>query len=326
MADLGAIDLPLLLALQSLLATNSVTASARALGRSQPSMSRTLGRLRTILGDPLFVAVGRTLRPTPRALALRPVVADLLDAMRRLTAPTPAFVPQAERRTVRIAAADYATVVLLDGWIAALRQEAPGIVVDVTPVDASSIDPLARGELDLAIAPRLAAVGLDQFVARELFSDRAVCVMRRGHPWARRPLRLADYLALEHVMIGSVLPPVSSVDEALHRLRRTRTIVARMPSVVSALMLVAASDVVATSWARIVPYLGPQLVARPLPFAVAPLELHVMWHPRETASAFHRWLRESLIAHARANLTASDRSTASASGRTSRAPAARRAR
>lgn len=303
------IDRPLLLALQSLLATQSVTASARALGRSQPSMSRTLARLRILLGDPLFVPAGRVLRPTPRALALRPVVADVLDAMRRLTAPTPEFSPRAERRTVRIAAADYATVVLLDGWIAALRNEAPGVVVDVTSVDASSIDPLARGELDLAVAPRIAAVGLDQFVARKLLDDRAVCVLRRGHPLARRKLRLADYLALEHVMVGSVLPPVSAIDEALHRLRRTRSVVARMPSTVSALMLVAASDLAGTSWARVVPFLGPGLVVRELPFSVPPLELHLMWHPRETASTFHRWLRESLLGYARARLGARDRRT-----------------
>ena len=43
--------------------------------------------------------------------------------------------------------------------------------VEVTPVDASSIDPLARGELDFAIAPRLPAAGLDQFVARKLIED-----------------------------------------------------------------------------------------------------------------------------------------------------------
>lgn len=272
--------------------------SARALGRTQSSVSRTLARLREVFDDPLLVHVGRALRPTPRARELQPAVTQALDGIRRLLAPPRPFSPADERRLVRVAAADYTTMVLLNGWLAKLRRVAPGVLVQVTPVDAMSIDPLARGELDLAIAPLLPGVGLDQFVVRKLLEDHLVCVLRRGHPLTRKKIKLRDYLALEHVMVGSVLPNVSSVDEALHRLRVVRTIAARMPSAVSALMLAADSDLAATSYARILPYFGGRVVARPLPFEVPPLELHLMWHPREASDPFHRWLRESLIAHA----------------------------
>ena len=292
------LGVPLLVALSSLLETASVTASARALGRTQSSMSRTLARLRESFGDPLLVPVGRTLRLTPRAQELRPAVVQALDGIDRLLAPPRPFSPAEEHRVVRIAASDYATVVLLDAWIGRLRREAPGVVVEISPVDASSIDPLARGELDLAIAPFLPGVSLDQFVVRSLLRDEHVCVMRRGHPMAKKKLSLRDYLALEHAMVASVLPTVSSVDEALHRLRVSRTVAARMPSAVSTLMLVAESDLVATSFSRAIPYFGGRLVTRPLPFSVPDLELHLMWHPRETSDAFHRWLRESLLGYA----------------------------
>ena len=98
-------------------------------------------------------------------------------------------------------------------------------------------------------------------------------------------------------MVGSVLPAVSSIDEELHRRGETRKVAARMPSVISALTLVAASDLAATSFARIVPFFGNQVVAKSLPFDVAPLEQHLLWHPRENTDPFHRWLRESLLAH-----------------------------
>ena len=293
------LDVPLLLALASLLETASVTASGRALGRPQSSMSRTLARLRALFDDPLLVSVGRTMRLTPRAQELRLSVAHALDGMRRLLTPSPASSPRGARRTVHIAAADYTSIVLLNAWIASLRRLAPGVVVRVTPVDAGSIEPLARGELDLAIAPLLPGAGLEQFVAKKILEDRYVCVLRRGHPRVRRKLGLREYLALEHVMIGSVLPVVSSIDEALHRLGATRTIAARMPSLASALMLVAESDLAATSFARAVPSFGDRVVARPLPFEVSPIELQLLWHPRESADPFHRWLRENLLAHAR---------------------------
>jgi DNA-binding transcriptional LysR family regulator len=302
------IDVPLLMALSSLLENASVTGTARALGRAQPSMSRTLARLRDVFDDPLLVPVGRTMRLTPRAQALRAPVAEALDGLRRLFAPASPTSPRDEQRNVRIAAADYASVVLLNAWVAELHRIAPGVVVRIVPVDAGSIEPLGRGELDLAIGPFLPGVGLEQFVAKKLLVDRYVCVFRRGHPRAKRTLRLRDYLELEHVMVGSVLPTVSAVDEALHRLGATRTVAARMPSAVSALMLVAESDFVATSFARIVPFFHERLVARPLPFELPPIELHLIWPPRENADPFHRWLREHLLTYATAQRRGPSRS------------------
>jgi DNA-binding transcriptional LysR family regulator len=291
------LDVPLLMALSSLLESASVTAAARALGRTQSSMSRTLARLRALFKDPLLLPVGRAMRLTPRAEELRVPVARALDGLRRLLTPRSSS-PRDEHRTVRIAAADYTSVVLLNGWLAELRRLAPGVAVRVTPVDAASIDPLARGELDLVIAPLLPGVGLDQFVARKILVDRYVCMFRRGHPQLKGKLGLRDYAQLEHVMVGSVLPAVSNIDEALHRLGVTRTIAARMQSLVAATLLVAASDFVATSYERLAPFFSGRVVARPLPFKMPPLELHLLWHPRQNVDPFHRWLRESLLAYA----------------------------
>lgn len=292
------LDGPLLAALASLLETANVTASARALGRTQSSMSRTLARLRDVFGDPLLVPVGRAMRLTPRARELRRPVITALDGLRRLFVPARPRSPSDERRTVHLAAADYACVVLLDGWVAELRRVAPGVVVRVTPVDAGSIEPLARGELDLAVAPLLPGVGLEQFVARRVLTDEYVCVLRKGHPLARGRFGLREYLKLEHVMVGSVLPAVSAVDEALHRKGATRTVAARLPSVLSALMMVGSTDFAAAGFARLVPYFAGRVVARPLPFELPPFELSLLWHPRENHDPFNRWLRESLLAYA----------------------------
>ncbi|WP_280205070.1 LysR family transcriptional regulator [Nocardia farcinica] len=73
------LDLNLLVALDSLLDTGSVTEAARRLHTSPSAMSRTLARLRRLLDDPLLVRSGRHLVPTPRALALRPEVAALVE-------------------------------------------------------------------------------------------------------------------------------------------------------------------------------------------------------------------------------------------------------
>ena len=64
------IDLNLLSALDVLLSECSVTSAAKRLGLSPSAMSRTFARLRAATGDPLLVAAGRSLVPTPYAAQL----------------------------------------------------------------------------------------------------------------------------------------------------------------------------------------------------------------------------------------------------------------
>lgn len=298
-AKLDEIDMPLLLALQALLEQQSVTGAARALGRTQSSVSRTLIRLRDLFGDPLLAPVGRGLQRTARGTELLPRLEQSLKSVRSLLIPPAPFEASRERRTVRIAAADYAQVVLLDAWMHRVRTLAPGLSFEVHPIDANSIEPLARGALDLAIAPRLPTPGMDQFVFRPLIVDRMRCVLRRGHPALAKPLTLARWLALEHVMVGTVLPNVSAVQQALHALGKTRRVAVRVPSMVSALHLVRSSDLTCALPERLLARLDTGVVVKPLPLAVEPLSLDLVWHPRVTTDPFHRWLRESLLGEAK---------------------------
>jgi hypothetical protein len=65
--SLEQLNLNLMLALHWLLVEQSVTRAARRMGVTQSAMSRSLGQLRVLLGDQLFVTVGRRLEPTRRA-------------------------------------------------------------------------------------------------------------------------------------------------------------------------------------------------------------------------------------------------------------------
>jgi DNA-binding transcriptional LysR family regulator len=75
---MGSPDFNLLVALDVLLDEGSVERAARRLRLSASAMSRTLARLRETTGDPLLVRAGRGLVPTPRALALREQVHQLV--------------------------------------------------------------------------------------------------------------------------------------------------------------------------------------------------------------------------------------------------------
>ncbi|HEY0290738.1 MAG TPA: glycosyl transferase family protein [Hansschlegelia sp.] len=64
-------QLRLLIALDAVLVEGSVGKAADRMGLSIAAMSRLLGQVRELYGDPLFVRAGRRLVPTPRAEALR---------------------------------------------------------------------------------------------------------------------------------------------------------------------------------------------------------------------------------------------------------------
>jgi DNA-binding transcriptional LysR family regulator len=78
-AAMPAPDLNLLFTLDVLLQEGSVAGAARRLRLSASAMSRALARLRETTGDPLLVRAGRGLVPTPRALALREQVRQLVQ-------------------------------------------------------------------------------------------------------------------------------------------------------------------------------------------------------------------------------------------------------
>src|SRR5216110_1399565 len=122
-------DANLLLALDALLRTSSVTEAARRMNVSPPAMSHTLSRLRGATGDPLFVRAGNRLVPTPRALAMRERVARAAGEIGALLRPEQPLDIAALERTFIIRASD-ATIVTLGRALELLvRQEAPGVAL-----------------------------------------------------------------------------------------------------------------------------------------------------------------------------------------------------
>lgn len=71
----------LIVVLDALLKTGSATLAAKQLGLQTSAVSRMLGQLREILGDPIFVRSGRGLMPTPYAEKIRPVVGAVVGGI-----------------------------------------------------------------------------------------------------------------------------------------------------------------------------------------------------------------------------------------------------
>ncbi|PMU05647.1 LysR family transcriptional regulator [Aeromonas salmonicida] len=99
-------DFNLLLTLDALLDEGSVAGAARRLKLSPSAMSRALARLRDTTGDPLLVRAGRGLVPTPRALALRERVSQLVQEAEAVLRPQQEIDPAHLVRTFRLRSSD----------------------------------------------------------------------------------------------------------------------------------------------------------------------------------------------------------------------------
>src|SRR5258708_2579886 len=115
------LDLNLLRVFDALLEERSVTRAGDRLGLSQSAVSHALGRLRQVLGDPLFVRRAGGVEPTSRALEIGPALHTALRQLQEALAPS-GFVPSTAERRFTLAAGTYACTILVPALVERLHQ------------------------------------------------------------------------------------------------------------------------------------------------------------------------------------------------------------
>lgn len=128
--------------------TGSLSAAARKLGLTQPTLSRQVAAIEQVMGVTLFERVGKSMALTPTGL-------DLLEHARAMGAAAEALglaatgSSQAVRGVVSVSATDAVATTLLPPLVKKLHDQEPGITIDVIPSNALS--DLLRREADIAI-------------------------------------------------------------------------------------------------------------------------------------------------------------------------------
>lgn len=292
--DLSRTDIGLLLSLDVLLAERNVSRAAIRLGLSQPALSAQLARLREMFGDPLLVATGRGMVPTPRAEALREPLHNLLERLLSLVREQVPFDPATATDTFRIAASDFLHRAL--SLPCAIARDAPHVRVALMAFDAQRASAqLESGEVDLLIASERLTPKTAR--ARRLFDEDMVFVQRRGHPRGTGPLTLEAFCALDHVLVSPEGGGFhGAADDALAALGMARRVVASLPSFLLVPGMVGKTDLVA-----VVPRCLTVMFPDMFEVAEAPIDLpgftvYASWHQRRQIDAAHVWLREKVRA------------------------------
>ena len=295
-------DINLLVALDALLAEESVTGAARRLGLSASAMSRTLARLRAATGDPLLVSAGRRLVATPRAVALREPVRALVHGAQTVLRPVAeALDPATLDGTFTIRASQSFMETGCAPLVAALRAAAPRIRLRFAAKPDKDPRPLREGMADLEIG----VVGErdPEVRTRLMFRDAFVGVARAGHPLtAAGPVTADRFATCGHVAALTRDSAPEPVVISLAEVGLRRDMVVTVPGYPDAMRIARATDLVAVVPRSCLHGPGPAdgaaagLAAFGLPVRVPEIVVSAMWHPRLEADPAHRWLRGAVAA------------------------------
>ena len=228
----------------------------------------------------------------------------------RAMQPTAAFAPEQASQVVRVMASDYAESTLFPAVMQKLREQAPGITLDImTPSDVSFLD-VERGKVDLVINR------FDQmpqsFHQVMLWQDSFSCLLSPDNPILKH-FDLDAYLQADHIWVSKTgmgvgvgvdpddVQRLGWVDVALATLGKKRRIRVFTRHYQAAMTLAEQNDLIVTLPTRATSLKrdNPRVVVRPVPFQVPPLELKMAWSPLLQHNAPHRWMRQLITQTAR---------------------------
>ncbi|MGD9995559.1 MAG: LysR family transcriptional regulator [Ilumatobacteraceae bacterium] len=297
---LGDVDLNLLLPLDALLTERNVTRAGRAVGMSQPTMSRALARLRRTLDDPLLVRVGREMQLTPRAAHLGPEVKDLLRRAERTLHHSPVFHPASSEREFSVSCSDYATLVLMSAVLCRVREQAPHVRLHLLPRSDDAPGLLQRGEVDLVVEPEsLMEAGC--WSTEPIFTDRWRAAVWSGSPLARGRITRDRFLAAPYLTytLGNHRVP-NRADQLLEQAGIGRKATVTTDNFALVPFLLRGTDLVALVLERGITAFGDALEITALapPVQLPRLVESMFWNPRDDHEPAHRWLRDTIRATA----------------------------
>ncbi|WP_030690546.1 LysR family transcriptional regulator [Streptomyces globisporus] len=289
--DPTGLDLNLLLALDVLLEEQSVRGAARRLHLSEPATSRTLGRIRKALGDPILVRAGRAMVPTPYALSVRAEVGAVVERARALFAASGPTDLRAVARTFTVLGQDSHPALLGPALLARAAREAPQVrlrFLNESHIDAPA---LREGVADLEIG--VIDTVHPEVHTEHVLDDRMLAVVRPGHPLLQGRLTRRRFATdADHLVVSRRGRLQGPVDTALAEHGLRRRVVASVGTYPASLFVLRDTDLVGLISAgsrSLAEALG--LVAFDVPLDLPPLPVGLAWHPRHDADPAHAWLR-----------------------------------
>ena len=307
-AHLANLDLNLLVVLRELIRERNVTRAAERVGISQPAASAALSRLRRHFDDDLLVRGKTGYVLSPLGMQLADQVERVYASTERLFATGNDFDPAVSRREFTLLMADY-TVAVLGGHLSTeLAAHAPGVDLHIRLVREAFATNVADTIqfIDGLVAPSVSRFELPGVRSVDLFTDRWVCVIDAGNPYAEQgfvsleELSRMPWVVPFHPDRGS--PAAAPMSRQLMLFGIQPQIRVRVESYQAVPHLVAGTDRVALLQERLAAQVAERLglAVLPCPGEPEPIVERFWWHADNESDPAHQWLRDTLTALAHA--------------------------
>lgn len=294
------LDLNLLVALDVLLETQSVTEASRRLHLSQPSVSAALGRLRDYFNDDLLMQIGRKMVPTAKGSELAPAIKEMLNMVRfRITHADDYDAPESRRR-FNLLTSDYAFDVLLAKVLAKAEREAPHVTFDIAPTGPAGTRSFMNGDIDLMITVKNHI--LADHPCLHLFSDTDSVICWKKGKYAGG-VSETDFSDAYHAIAVFGDERRATVSEMhFQTLGTERQISMRVPSFAALPGAVVGTDRIAIMHRRHAELFSAfyDIAIHPLPLEGPGVNEVVQWHRLREKDPGARWLINLLVEEAQA--------------------------
>jgi DNA-binding transcriptional LysR family regulator len=298
--ELGRLDLNLLVALEALIEEGSVSKAAERLFVTQSAMSKTLGRLRELFADPLFIRKGAAMVPTPRAEQLARQLPQVLLAVQDMLAPL-TFDPASYSGQFNLLVQGQMGLWLLPLLVERLGRSAPHLRLSALARVDRPFEQLNNGKLDFILQAKLQHYPPDLRLTTLGYAP-PLLLARKDHPLEGRDLTWEEVLRYPHVQL--LIPELADIQFTTAKESSfMRHMATAVPDLVTDQLLTAIQVVRHTDYLFPAPPLfleqadiSAELISLPLPEAEQVTLRYVMVnHQRVNASAAHDFLYREIL-------------------------------
>jgi DNA-binding transcriptional LysR family regulator len=310
-ASFNSLDLNLLRVFDAIMEERSVLRASQKVFLSQSAVSHSLGRLREMLDDELFIRTTAGMQPTARALAMAPLVRAALKSL-EAAIELPKFDSRTSTRKFTIAANDFTTMVVAPRLLQILSVEAPLVDIAIKPVTRIDLaEQIDLGRIDAAIGTFSAMP--QRFNSRFLFEYDDVLVTHASQKLGTITTAAFSRLSIVVVSFGgeqegaidgfiserglarrSEMYDRAAFERALSASESAPRIAVSLPHFLALPALLDGSGLaaivprpLANSFAR-----THAITIYELPYPTTRLEVRSLWHERHEGDASQDWLHD----------------------------------
>ena len=185
--NLNQLDPNLLIILKQLLNEKHISNTALTLGMSQPSISRSLSKLRSLFDDQLLIRMAGGYELTPKAQSIQQDLNSILNMVETLVNKQ-TFDPITSTATIKLFGLPPQMHLFIKTIIKDVREQAPNITLEIDTLPKPQFSDLLKGDTHFVITGHKPANSEGKLYQQPLFEREFKLVMARSHRLAKQEL------------------------------------------------------------------------------------------------------------------------------------------